>query len=231
MKEKIHPDYHKITVVMTDGTSFETKSTWGKEGASCASTSTPRPIRRGPACARASIAAAACSASRTASAPAPAPRSTGKPAGAVTATPSLRTPPRRSKAGSARSLLKSDRFLILGRRSGEIRSSRLCARLPRHVLADRACRGRQGRARAGRPRPSLHGGLRLRQGQPRRRPGELARAHRDAAEAHRPQGLGPVRADRLGRGARRDHRASGRRSSPKAGRSPCWATPTPRIRG
>ena len=68
MKEKIHPDYHKITVVMTDGTSFETKSTWGKEGASCASTSTPRPIRPGPACARASIAAAACSASRTASA-------------------------------------------------------------------------------------------------------------------------------------------------------------------
>jgi large subunit ribosomal protein L31 len=34
MKEKIHPDYHKITVVMTDGSSFETKSTWGKEGAS-----------------------------------------------------------------------------------------------------------------------------------------------------------------------------------------------------
>jgi large subunit ribosomal protein L31 len=34
MKEKIHPDYHKITVVMTDGTSFETKSTWGKEGGS-----------------------------------------------------------------------------------------------------------------------------------------------------------------------------------------------------
>ena len=34
MKDKIHPDYHKITVVMTDGSSFETKSTWGKEGAS-----------------------------------------------------------------------------------------------------------------------------------------------------------------------------------------------------
>src|SRR6185436_20394373 len=33
MKEKIHPAYHKITVVMTDGTTFETKSTWGKEGA------------------------------------------------------------------------------------------------------------------------------------------------------------------------------------------------------
>jgi len=33
MKEKIHPDYHKITVVMTDGTTFETKSTWSKEGA------------------------------------------------------------------------------------------------------------------------------------------------------------------------------------------------------
>jgi len=34
MKEKIHPDYHTITVVMTDGSTFETKSTWGKEGAS-----------------------------------------------------------------------------------------------------------------------------------------------------------------------------------------------------
>jgi large subunit ribosomal protein L31 len=33
MKEKIHPAYHKITVVMTDGTTFDTKSTWGKEGA------------------------------------------------------------------------------------------------------------------------------------------------------------------------------------------------------
>ena len=68
MKEKTHPDYHKITVMMTDGTSFETKSTWGKEGAPCASTSIPRPTRRGPACASPSIAAAACSASRTASA-------------------------------------------------------------------------------------------------------------------------------------------------------------------
>ncbi len=32
MKKDIHPDYHKITVVMTDGTSFETQSTWGSEG-------------------------------------------------------------------------------------------------------------------------------------------------------------------------------------------------------
>ena len=32
MKKKIHPDYHKIKVVMTDGSQFETKSTWGKEG-------------------------------------------------------------------------------------------------------------------------------------------------------------------------------------------------------
>ncbi len=32
MKEKIHPDYHEITVVMTDGTSFKTRSTWGKLG-------------------------------------------------------------------------------------------------------------------------------------------------------------------------------------------------------
>jgi large subunit ribosomal protein L31 len=33
MKEKIHPDYHEINVVMTDGTTFKTRSTWGKEGA------------------------------------------------------------------------------------------------------------------------------------------------------------------------------------------------------
>jgi large subunit ribosomal protein L31 len=32
MKKDIHPDYHTIKVVMTDGTSFETRSTWGKEG-------------------------------------------------------------------------------------------------------------------------------------------------------------------------------------------------------
>ena len=31
MKKKIHPKYHKIKVVMTDGSEFETKSTWGKE--------------------------------------------------------------------------------------------------------------------------------------------------------------------------------------------------------
>ena len=32
MKKKIHPNYHKIKVVMTDCSEFETKSTWGKEG-------------------------------------------------------------------------------------------------------------------------------------------------------------------------------------------------------
>ena len=32
MKKGIHPDYHEITVVMTDGTSFKTRSTMGKAG-------------------------------------------------------------------------------------------------------------------------------------------------------------------------------------------------------
>ncbi len=32
MKAEGHPDYHMITVVMTDGTEYETRSTWGKEG-------------------------------------------------------------------------------------------------------------------------------------------------------------------------------------------------------
>ena len=33
MKQDTHPDYHFITVVMTDGTSYQTRSTFGKEGA------------------------------------------------------------------------------------------------------------------------------------------------------------------------------------------------------
>lgn len=32
MKTDIHPDYHEINVVMTDGTEFKTRSTWGSEG-------------------------------------------------------------------------------------------------------------------------------------------------------------------------------------------------------
>ena len=32
MKDNLHPDYHDITVVMTDGTTFQTRSTWGKRG-------------------------------------------------------------------------------------------------------------------------------------------------------------------------------------------------------
>jgi large subunit ribosomal protein L31 len=32
MKQDIHPDYHFIEVVMTDGSRFKTRSTYGKEG-------------------------------------------------------------------------------------------------------------------------------------------------------------------------------------------------------
>ncbi|MGE0846887.1 MAG: 50S ribosomal protein L31 [Flavobacteriaceae bacterium] len=32
MKKEIHPDYHTIKVVMTDGTEYETRSTYGEEG-------------------------------------------------------------------------------------------------------------------------------------------------------------------------------------------------------
>ncbi len=32
MKKDIHPGYHEITVVMTDGTTYQTRSTWGKPG-------------------------------------------------------------------------------------------------------------------------------------------------------------------------------------------------------
>lgn len=32
MKKEGHPDYHTITVVMTNGTSYQTRSTYGAEG-------------------------------------------------------------------------------------------------------------------------------------------------------------------------------------------------------
>jgi len=32
MKANIHPDYHDIKVVMTDGTEYTTRSCWGKPG-------------------------------------------------------------------------------------------------------------------------------------------------------------------------------------------------------
>ncbi len=32
MKAEIHPDYHEITVQLTDGSQYKTRSTWGKEG-------------------------------------------------------------------------------------------------------------------------------------------------------------------------------------------------------
>jgi large subunit ribosomal protein L31 len=32
MKANTHPDYHEINVVMTDGTKYVTRSTWGKPG-------------------------------------------------------------------------------------------------------------------------------------------------------------------------------------------------------
>ena len=32
MKDGIHPDYHFIEVKMTDGSTYQVRSTWGKEG-------------------------------------------------------------------------------------------------------------------------------------------------------------------------------------------------------
>lgn len=32
MKQNLHPEYHDITVIMTDGTEFMTRSTYGKPG-------------------------------------------------------------------------------------------------------------------------------------------------------------------------------------------------------
>ena len=48
MKKNIHPNYHSIKVEMTDGTSFETKSTWGNEGETLLEID-QNPMRPGPA--------------------------------------------------------------------------------------------------------------------------------------------------------------------------------------
>lgn len=32
MKKDIHPDYHEINVLMTDGSTYKTRSTWGNPG-------------------------------------------------------------------------------------------------------------------------------------------------------------------------------------------------------
>ena len=32
MKKDIHPDYHEITVILTDGSEYKTRSTYGKAG-------------------------------------------------------------------------------------------------------------------------------------------------------------------------------------------------------
>jgi large subunit ribosomal protein L31 len=34
VRKDIHPGYHEITVVMTDGSTFTTRSTWGEPGGS-----------------------------------------------------------------------------------------------------------------------------------------------------------------------------------------------------
>ena len=51
MKKDIHPDYHMIKVQMTDGTVFETRSTWGKEGDTMQLDIDPLAHRHGPAAA------------------------------------------------------------------------------------------------------------------------------------------------------------------------------------
>src|SRR3954454_60674 len=48
MKDGIHPDYHEITVVMTDGTSYKTRSTYGKPGDTLRLEITPKSPRAWP---------------------------------------------------------------------------------------------------------------------------------------------------------------------------------------
>ena len=69
MKPDTHPDYHTVKVLMTDGTEFITRSTWGKPGdTSVFLDIDPSRIRPGPAASSiCSTAAAACRGSRRSS--------------------------------------------------------------------------------------------------------------------------------------------------------------------
>ena len=48
-EKDIHPDYHEITLVMTDGSERKTRSTWGKEGDVLKLDIDPKRTQRGPA--------------------------------------------------------------------------------------------------------------------------------------------------------------------------------------
>ena len=64
MKADIHPAYHTVKVLMTDGTELTTRTTWGKEGDNSTWTSIRSRIRPGPAApSSCSTAAADCPAS------------------------------------------------------------------------------------------------------------------------------------------------------------------------
>ena len=68
MKKEGHPDYHFVTVVMTDGTEYQTRSTMAAKATALFWTSIPNRTRPGPAAtARCSTVAAASRASKTSS--------------------------------------------------------------------------------------------------------------------------------------------------------------------
>ena len=65
MKPDIHPDYHTVKIIMTDGTEFSTRTTWGKDGDTLHLDIDPSRIRPGLAApSSCSTAVAVCRASR-----------------------------------------------------------------------------------------------------------------------------------------------------------------------
>ena len=110
------------------------------------------------------------------------------------------------------------RTALIARRSvtsghGTRRPRRLPARLPRRLLVDRHGPRRRGGEAARQPRPPVHARRAVREGRALPRPHARARPAAAPAPPRRREGRGAVRADRLGRGARRDRRAAARRSA------------------
>ena len=96
------------------------------------------------------------------------------------------------------------------------RSGRVSARLPRHLRDARHRRGRPRHARRRRSRPSVHARLSLREGESLRRAHVSPRPAAVSAAPRRAKGQRTVRADLVGRGARRDRRAAERDRASRA---------------
>ena len=71
MKPDLHPEYHTVTVKMTDGSEFTTRTTWGNKGDTLHLDIDPKSIMRRTAIGTTSVVIAAVSSATSAAAALP----------------------------------------------------------------------------------------------------------------------------------------------------------------